>query len=214
MLYACVNFNGQEPAAGPDELYFNYKIFGEEGNDSVTVILKFHEYNEYGPAVLFNGTVLLDGIPVPVDSTRMTGPFYSVTKPVRAFTGRHSIVVTASNNKKYREDFTFKPFAFRSGIADTLSRDKLVLLFEGLDNKDVVRVLMTDTSYTGEGINRLDTVWHNKLTISRNELLLLQNGPVNMELIRENERPLQSSTEAGGTLSVYYTIRREFWLKD
>jgi len=214
MLYACVNFNGQEPEAGPEEIYFNFKIYGEEGNDSVTVILKFHEFDAYGPAVLFNGTVLLDGTPVPADSTMMTGPFYAVTKPVRAFTGRHSIVVTAANKKKYKDEFFFKPFAVKPGIGDTLGREKLVLQLEGLDKKDVVRILMTDTSYTGEGINRVDTVWNNKLLISRSDLSFLESGPINMELIRENERPVRSGTAAGGTLSVFYTIRREFWLRD
>lgn len=214
ILSSCIGSTGQEKEAGPDEIYFNYKISGEEGNDSVTVIVKFHEYNEYGAAVTFSGSVLLDGKQMQADSSSMTGPFYISTRQIQEFTGRHIIQVTGPDNKKYKEEFFFRPFILKPGLPDTLSREKLVLQFDGLDKRDIIRVVMTDTSFTGEGINRVDTVWNNKLTISRNKLSFLENGPVNVELIKENERPVEKGTKAGGMLSVFYTIRREFYLKD
>lgn len=201
--------------AEPEQIYFDYKVTGEEGNDSVLVLLKFKEYDEYGQAVSIEpGGVVLDGKPMAADSTPMTGPFYAAHRHIQEFTGKHSIQVTLPDYKKYRDDFYFKPFTIKSGISDTISRGKMLLEFEGLDNNDIVRVLMTDTSFTGEGINRLDTVWHNRIAISKSNLSWLESGPINLELTREQERTLKNTTDAGGKISIFYTIRREFWLKE
>lgn len=201
--------------AEPEQIYFDYKVTGEEGNDSVSVVLKFKEYDEFGPAVSIEpGTVTLDGRPVPADSSSMTGPYYAAHRHIREFTGRHTIQVILPDDKKYEDEFYFRPFSVRSGISDTIHRSRLLLEFEGLDKNDIVRILMTDTSFTGEGINRVDTVWNNKLTITRNALSYLENGPINLELVREQEMPLRNATDAGGAISIFYSIRREFWLKE
>lgn len=215
LVYAsCLGYAGREKAAGPDDIFFDYTITGDEANDSVTVILKFHEFSAYGQIVLFATEAFLDGSPMPVDSSSVTGPFFSLTKHKDAFTGKHSLSVTGSDGKKYKEQFTFRPFTVVSGLQDTMTRNRIVLQLEGIDKWDVMRVLLTDTSFTGQGINRVDSMVNNKLVISRNELGYLENGPVNMELIKENERPVEQGTRAGGTLSVFYAVRREFFLKD
>lgn len=214
VLSSCNGSTGQDVKAGPDEIFFNYKITGEEGNDSVTVILKFHEFSEYGPIVLFATAVQMDNQPMEIDSSSMTGPFFRVTRHTGDFTGNHTILVTAPGGKKYKERFTFRPFTILSGINDTMTREKIILQLNGLDPRDPVRVLMTDTSFTGEGINRVDTVMGNRIVITRNNLTALQNGPVNMELIKEYERPTENGTQAGGMISILYTVRREFYLKD
>lgn len=214
LLISCIGSTGQDAKAGPDEIYFDYRITGEEGNDSVSVILKFHEFSEYGAVVLFAASVQIDNQPVDIDSSSITGPFFSLTKHVADFTGKHTILVTAPGGKKYKEQFSFRPFKITSGITDTMSRDKMIIQLEGLDRYNPVRILMTDTSFTGQGINQVDTVINNRIVISRNSLTALQNGPVNMELIKENERPVENGTQAGGILSVVYAVRREFYLKD
>jgi len=213
-LSACFGSASREKAE-PEEIYFDYRITGEEGNDSVSVMLKFREFDEHGPAVsVETGSVLLDGKAVSADSTPMTGPFYLVIKPLQEFTGKHTITVTLPGKKKFNEEFYFRPFSIRSGISDTMGRDKIVLDLEGLDKKDYVRVLMMDTSFTGDGINRLDTVWNNKLMLSKYSLSYLESGPIHLELIRETEKLVENHTGAGGTITVLYTIRREFWLRD
>lgn len=214
VLSSCIGSTGQDAKAGPDEIYFNYRITGEEGNDSVSVILKFHEFSEYGQVVLFASAVQLDGQPVDIDSSSITGPFFSLTKHVREFTGRHTIIVTAPGGKKYKEQFSFRPFTITSGVNDTMTRERMTIQLDGLDRYDPVRVLLTDTSFTGEGINRVDTVVNNRIVISRSSLTAIKNGPVNMELIKEYERPVENGTMAGGILSVVYAVRREFYLKE
>lgn len=215
-LAACSGSTGQQPEASTDELFFDYKITGEEGNDSITVLLQFKLFTEYGPSLLLpqGASVILDGHQIFADSTPMSGPYYARTIALKDFSGKHQVLLTAADKRKFKEEFSFRSFLLKTELPDTLARDKMELLLEGLAGKDVVRIVITDTSFTGEGINRVDTVLGNRLVISRADLSVLQSGPVNMELIGETERPVANGTEAGGTLVMYYTVRREFWLRD
>lgn len=215
VITSCIGFAGREETAEPDDIFFDYTITGDEGNDSITVILKFHEFSAYGPIVLFATEALLDGKPMPVDSSSVTGPFFITARHKNDFTGKHSITVTSPDGKKYKEQFSFRPFTIVSGLNDTMSRKtRMMLQLSGIDNLDVMRVLLTDTSFTGEGINRLDSLAGSGLLVSRNELNQLKSGPINMELIKENEYPIEHGNRTGGILSVYYAVRREFHLKD
>src|SRR2546423_9347649 len=153
-------------------LFLDYRVWGEEGNDSVTITIQFHLGGEYGPVIGIEppAYVTLDGETVPVDSSSLTGPVFALTKSVKKFTGKHSILYTSAEKKKYREDFSFKPFSMITHIPDTVSRGRLTLDFSGLEPVDYVRVLMTDTTYDSEGINQLDTVVNNRVNISRGDL--------------------------------------------
>jgi hypothetical protein len=214
LLMACLGTTGQE--ADPDELFFDYKIWGEEGNDSVTVMLFYREEGPTGPTVRIDepGFVELDGERLLPDSNMMTGVFYTVRKEVKQFTGKHSILYTDVNQKSYREDFDFSPFTLKEPFRDTLQRVRLQILLEGLDKMDVVRVLLSDTSYPGDAIERLDTIWNNELIISKSALTYLNSGPVYLELSKEDEWPVEKGTRTGGLVSVTYTLRRELFLLD
>ncbi|MGQ0739230.1 MAG: hypothetical protein ACT4OJ_09245 [Bacteroidota bacterium] len=216
ILAGCFGSMNKEGEAGPEDIYLDYKIWGEEGEDSVMVMLQFREYDAYGPTIRIDGpgSVTLDGKKIPGDSSKMTGPYYAVTRQVKEFTGLHTIVFTSADKVKHKEEFYFRPFTLKTQITDTLKRDRLSLQFEGLEKRDIVRVLLTDTSLTGDGINRLDTIWNNKLTLTRNALSYLENGPIHLELIKELEKPVENHTGAGGTILILYTIRREFVLQD
>jgi len=198
-----------------DDIFFEYSINAEEGNDSVSVLLKFKEYDEYGQAISIEpGGVSLDGVSLAADSTPMTGPFYALNKHINDFTGKHRIEVVLPDQHKYRDEFNFQPFSVRSPIPDTLKRAKLQLEFNGLYSGEVVRLTVTDTSFTGDGIQRLDSIWNNRMLITKNELSFLQPRPINLELTRESVQKLPIGTGAGGVISISYSIRKECWLRD
>lgn len=213
-LMACISAAREEPVA-VDDIFFEYSVNAEEGNDSVAVLLKFKEFDEYGQAISIEpGTVSLDGVRIAADSTPMTGPYYALNKHISEFYGKHRIEVVLPDQKKYREEFNFQPFAVRTALPDTLKRNKLQLEFNGLNNGEVVRLIVTDTSFTGDGIHRLDSIWNNRMLITRNELSFLESGPLNLELTRESVKRLRNGTSAGGVLSMSYSIRKECWLRD
>jgi hypothetical protein len=199
----------------PERIYFDYQVAGEEEDSIVTVLLQFRYGGPYGSTLMLHepGKVELDGIIVPVDSSRMTGAFYEIHILKDLFAGDHSIIFTFNDQKKYKEDFFFQPVSLLTDVPDSISREDLVLQLEGLEEEDYVRILLTDTSRTSEGISRLDTVSNGRIVISKQDLENIVSGPVNLQLIREYERPVKAATEKGGRLALSYGLRREFVLK-
>jgi len=203
-------------ATDPDNLYFDYQITAAEGNDNLTVLLQYRAGGEDGDGVSMAdpGKIMLDGEMLLADSSKMTGTFYELHKPIAEFSGKHSIVFTDSNKKEYKEDFSFQPIFLLTRVADTAHRNNLVFEFEGLEAKDFIRVLMTDTSFANNGINRVDAVSNGRLVITKDDLDALANGPVQLEFIREYEKPVKNGTDEGGRLLITYSLKREFFLKD
>ena len=198
-----------------DDLYLDYQVSGNEDNEMLTVLLQFHRGSQHGSTVLLDqpSRVELDGTVVSADSTVITGPFYEVQRPLSDFAGSHQIIFIASSGKEYREEFVFQPVSLLNAVPDTIRRGDLVLELGGLKKGDRVRILMTDTSFTGEGINRIDTPENGRLIIPRQELNAVLSGPVNLEIIKETETRLKKAP-AGGRLFVSYGLKREFFLAD
>ena len=216
-LAACnSNEIGSSNDVNPDAIYFDYKIWGEEGNDNLTLKLQYRFAGENGTTLLLDepSKVELDGEILKADSSKLTGVFYEVQKPVASFQGKHTITFTAGNKKQYKESFNFEPISLANPVPATIQRGNLVFEFNGLSREDNVRVLMTDTSYLSEEINRVDTVTNGRLIISKEELIALSNGPVHLEITKEYERPVKNGTREGGRLSISYGLKREFVLED
>lgn len=211
---SCINNKDKDYSGDTESLYFDYKITAGEGDDNLTVLLQYRGGGEEGEAVPA-GKVMLDDEVLEVDSTRkMTGSFYESHRPIAGFEGKHSIIFTGVNEKEYREEFIFKRVSLITAIADTITRDELVFEFDGLEPEDRIRILLTDTVFTNDGINREETVINGSLVVTRSDLESLANGPVQLEFIREYEQPVKNGTEEGGRLLITYSIKREFFLRD
>ena len=208
----CNNKKGSDEV-NPDAVYFDYQITGKEGDDNLTVLLQYRDGGQDGDAVSM-GKVILDGELLPADSAKMSGIFYELHKPIAEFAGKHSIVFTDINKKEYKEDFSFQPIFLLTPVTDTAQRSDLVFEFEGLEAKDFIRVVMTDTSFANNGINRVEAVSNGRLVITKDDLETLANGPVQLEFIREYEKPVKNGTDEGGRLLITYSLKREFFLKD
>ncbi|MES1215092.1 MAG: hypothetical protein ABUT20_06225, partial [Bacteroidota bacterium] len=170
-----------------------------------------------------NGTTLvlnspskaeLDGELIKADSSKMTGAFYEIMKPVKEFSGKHTITFTDINKKQYNEEFSFQPIVLLTEIPKEIERGDLLFELEGLNPLDHVRVVVTDTSFASEEINRVDTVKNGRVIISKKDLETIVNGPVHLSLYKEDEKPVKNGTSEGGRLSISYGLKREFVLKD
>ena len=128
--------------------------------------------------------VELDDELVPVDSSKMNGAFYEIQKPVKEFGGDHVITFTGSNEKQYLEKFSFHPFQLKTPLPEVVKRGELMLEVGSLDSESLVRVILTDTLFASEGINRMDTIKNGQIFITKEELKSLVNGPIQLELIR------------------------------
>lgn len=207
---------GSSKDVNPETIWFDYRIWGQEGTDEVTVKLQYRFAGETGTTLVLTepSKVELDGRIVPVDSSKYAGAYYEVQESVDSFKGKHTIIFTDINKKQYKEEFHFHPMALRTSIASSVTRADLVFELDGLEPVDYVRILLSDTSSKSDGINRVDTVKNGRLFISKNQLGSLTNGPITLELIKEHEKTVKNGTAEGGKIAVSYGLQREFSLKD
>ncbi len=200
----------------PQSIFLDYQVTGNEEEDSVTVLLHFRNSDIEGEAFRLDkpSEVRLDGESLAYDSSKMTGFYYEVRKSLGSFAGKHNIVFTDTKGDSYREDFSFQAFSLVNPPAELNFNDSLVLQFSGLEKEDYLLVLMTDTSFPGRGINRVETIRNGKLVIAPGELKQLAPGPVQIMFTREFERPLENGTKSGGRLAITYRLGREFILRN
>jgi hypothetical protein len=223
-IMACSDQGGNDPGeisrldeVAMENIFLDYRIHAEEGDDNLNILIQFRESDPDGRTLLVGdaGKVMLDEEELQADSTERMGAYYEIQKPIASFTGEHVLLLEGPGGKRFEERFRFTSMTLESGPGDTVFRnEELVLQLAGLEKKDYVRIVMTDTSFVNDGINRLDTVYNGRLVLPRLELEQLAAGPVHLELYRENERPTMNKTVAGGRFSLTYVLKRDFILSD
>lgn len=208
--------NGNRKDINPESIYFDYKIWGQEGYDKIIVKLQYRYGGENGESILLEepSKVELDGEVLKADSAKMTGVYYEIQKPIATFSGKHTITFTGSNNKKYKKVFDFQPISLTKPLPAVIKRKDLIFEFKGISTDDLVRVLMTDTAFFSEEVNRVDSVKNGRLYIFKEELTGLKNGPIYLEITKEYEREINKGTSEGGRLSISYGLKREFILEN
>lgn len=199
-----------------DSIYFDYKIVGEEGYDNLTVILKYREATKTGEAITLDTLtkVMLDQEILVPDSSIMNGTYYEIQKPIATFSGKHEVRFLSKRGREYKEEINFSPMMLLTEIPENIQKEDLVLDFSGLEAEDYIRVLLTDTSFFNDGINRIDTVRNNQLILYKKDFDKLTNGPILLEFVREFERPIKDASEVGGRVRINYTLRRSFNLQN
>jgi len=217
LLFSCTgNETGKRKDVNADAVFLDYFISGEEGDPNVKVLLQYRFGGPNGATLPLNdpARVELDGELIKKDSSKLTGAYYEVLKPMNEFAGKHTITFTDVDKKKYKEEFIFKPFKLKAEIPAIIKRGELIFEFDGLNSVDYVRVFATDTSFATPTINRVDTVKKGRIFITVTELEDLVNGPINLEFYKEVERPVKNAPKRGGRMSITYGVKREFELKD
>jgi hypothetical protein len=216
-LVSC-NDDRDEPAEIVDEnsIYLDYLAWGDEESNTVTLKMQYRAGGRNQKAIELKepARVEFDGQVISPDSSRFNGPYYEVIRPATEFAGPHRIVFTAIDGKKYTTDFDFSILALKPPVPDSIHRDDLILELSGVKPGDRIWVLLNDTSYYGPGIEILDTTAKGIITISKEEFRGIKNGPVQIELIREESRMPDETMPAGGRFYLTYSIKKELMLID
>src|SRR5215471_589696 len=87
-LAACTtNETPQKKNAIPSQVYFDYKVRGQETDTNVSVYLLYRMNGPGGNTIKLSdpARVELDGEPLPVDSAKLAGAFYDVELPAKSF---------------------------------------------------------------------------------------------------------------------------------
>lgn len=214
LITSCGDTDRKEGWGSSDGMYATYSIWGEEDKELATVFFQFQKEGSRGMATSLKhpSKIFLDGTIMTADSAKETGAFYELQIPSDDFAGVHKILFIDEDKTEYEEEFLFRPFSLKNVIADSLKRKDLVLYFEGLPDSATIRVVITDTALDGEGINEEIMVKNNQLDL-RKLLPVVANGPIMMQLFREEEKLLNKSY-GKALVSLRYSLKREFELKD
>jgi hypothetical protein len=217
LAVACSNNQpGLKKKIDPEAIYFDYRVWGDEEEGDVTVRLQYFTGYGEGSTVLWESPakVEFDGEFLQADSSRMNGYYYEVRIPVENFTGKHSIVFTDFNGSKHIEEFDFSLISLKKELPAVLRREELVFELAGLDSGEIVKVLISDTAFYSRGIDRMDTVRNGSIIITPRDLESLKNGPVYLEIYKDEEWPLKQPGKGGGRLFLSYGLKRAFQLSD
>jgi hypothetical protein len=213
VLFACTDNNTNKRS---DTVYANYTITAAEETENVTCVFQFYNGSSEGPTLVLQppAAVLFDDVAVPVDSARLSGAYYELQRPLAGFAGQHTITFKNAEGKTYVETFTFQPFRLTNTLDAPVARGDLSLQITGLQAREPLRVLLTDTAFATPDINDIDTVKNGRLVLTQQALRNVTNGPVILHLYKEEERPLKNPPGRGGKLSITYSLSRTFELVD
>lgn len=199
----------------PEAIFYDYRVWGEEGKDDVTVMLQYRFGRGGDNTLLLQGptAVKLDGEPLRADSAGQTGTFYEAVKPLKAFAGEHSIVFTDNNKKEHKENFRFTPFTLAAELPEKLKKQPFRIQLNGLPKEALnLRLVMIDTAFATADVNEEIFVSNGELKVDSVQLAALSTGPVTIEIYREEEGPLKNASKRGGRLQMTYSLRREIEL--
>lgn len=216
ILAGCSNRDRRASEIDFNQLFFEYTITGDENLANVTCFFQYKTYDAEGEAVNIEpARVELDGQEIKSDSTKLSGTYYEIQKPVDSFAGKHTIVFIAPERKQYKNEFEFYPFTLEEELPARINRGPITIQLKNFPKRETpVRLLLLDTAFESSGFNDLIPVVNGRIVIGEEILANLKNGPVNLELYMEQEIPLKQATKAGGGISITYGLKREFELQD
>jgi hypothetical protein len=216
IVAGCTNHDKRDKEINYDDLYFDYTVSAEEGNENVTCVLQFKKGGDEGKAINIEPSKIeLDGEPIETDSAKLSGFFYEVQKPLNSFVGKHTIVFRTADNRQYKNDFEFSAFSFNEELPGKVRRKPFTIHLKNFPtNVKAVRLLLLDTAFESPGFNDLVPVVNKQINIDQYVLSSVRKGPVVLELYLEQERQLKQHTPAGGKISITYGLKKEFDLTD
>lgn len=207
----------QEPVS--DGLFVDCQAIGYEERGDVTVRVQFRMGGPEGDAVMLEEPAMIyfDGQPMDTGSTKMTGGYYEAVfaAAVEETGAGHEIHYKDASGQSFRDTFYFPFFRLSKELPESVTRDKdLEISFGGLEKRDEIHAMLSDTSYYGRGIDRIDTIENGLLKYTPEDLNTLKAGPVHIEFYKEDEWWLRRQMVARGRIYLSYNISREFELRD
>jgi hypothetical protein len=217
ILLCCNNQDDDMETEAPRyQTFVEYSFWAEEEKGFVTGLFQFRmNGDENTPSRLApSAKVELDGEIVGGDSAGISGSFYEIHKPLDEFAGEHTIVFTTEDKRKLSEQFTFSPFTLVTANDTLMTRNEMLLQFEGLKDGETVRIVMTDTSFRSNGINSVETIENNAVDMRPLLADNIKNGPVILQVFKEDERMIRGNSSVSGRISITYSLKKEFELVD
>lgn len=209
-----------QPRYRPDDyaampLYCDYRIAGDDESGHITVLMQFRAGGPDGPGMLLEkpAGVHFDGYELEADSSRNHGVYYEQRWLAPEFNGNHEIHYLSKEGDTLVEKFHYPVFGFREPFPEKIAVADLEIELTGLAGDDSLHILLMDTSYKSNGIDRYIRLENNKIKLTADELATLRKGPVVFDIYRDEERQLSGKNEGSGRLALSFALRRRFMLE-
>ena len=198
------------------DIYLHCQVTGDDEREFVSVLVQLFRGQAEGKAIKMDepGFVELNGVIMEPDSTPVTGYFYEMLIPTEDFRGEHKLTIADGNKEQASETFTYSPFQMVSQPGNTISKQDLAFELRGLEDRETIQLVLIDTVYRTSDINRIDTVQNGRITIAKEDLTNLREGPVTLLLYKEEKRDVKATQLKGGRLNLSFGVKREFELTD
>lgn len=217
IVTACNNDDSKPETSLPGSVYCDYKILGNEDSQEVNCLLQFKQGGPSGSSLALQepANVKLDGEALQADSAGFSGVFYEAVKPLQDFSGKHTIIFTDAVQRIHKTEFEFTLFSLAEEIVETVKSKPFTIKLKNFPpGKTPLRVMLTDTAFATNDVNEIVPVAVGKLTIDPSMLNKLKAGPIALELIQEEERPIGKGKRDRGKILISYGLRRVFQLVD
>lgn len=198
----------------PGSVFFEYRIWGEEGKEDVTCLMQFRMHGPNGTTLLLEepANVKLDGELVKADSAKLSGAYYEIIKPVSEFEGKHSLVFTEAEKQTYKTDFEFIPFQLSAELPESIPRKPFSINLANFPKEETpVHITLTDTAFATNDVNEIVDVVEGKVEITSFMLNKLKAGPIVLEIFKESTNLVAGEK---GSIWMSYGLRREFELTE
>ena len=211
-LIACNDNDKVGAQTDLNDIYADYKVFGEEENETVTVLLQFRAGGADGKTIVIKspGKVTIDGTPLQADSAGVSGAYYEAAFPLASFEGAHTIMFESPDGKRHRQPFKFSSFKFKDEPATAVQMKARRFYLEGLPDTAKLRLLMTDTSFATRDVNLETEIQDGSILITDQMWRALKPGPLFLEIYREESKGISGFSKSGGSITIHYGLKREF----
>lgn len=124
LLGSCAsNEIGQSKDVNQETIYQEYQFAYNESDKEAGLFSQFRFAGENGTTLILNSPSKIEynGVTLGVDSNGFAGAFYYANIPLAKVIGRHSVVFTDYNNKKYENHFSVDSF-YLTDVPATISK--------------------------------------------------------------------------------------------
>lgn len=199
---------GQSKDVNPETVYQQYRLVYNEGEKNAEMTAWFRFAGENGTTLELSSPSKFeyDGTAIKVDSSDFEGAFYQSLTPAEKVMGKHTLLFTGINNKKYENHFSFDSFAIAvpelaiSKLAPAQVKFKTPVL----QGEDYIELTTegTDSSFT---IKHVAGGKEDYFTIPVAELQRQKKNTFSLIVKLYRKLSLQQQTKEGGAISIIQT---------
>jgi len=201
---------GESKDVSQDKIYQSYDINYKESEPSASVTCQYRFAGKDGTTLILSNpsSVSLDGTSLQVDSSAGRGAYYEGNKPGADFFGKHEVVFTDINNKKFVNDFNFERFRLIDIPSIVNKNQPLKIGFETTPLKAGDQIVLSSTNTDSTfSVTYSNTDSGKYIIIPAKELQRQKGTELGLVADLYREIPLQQQTVEGGKISVRHTLK-------